>query len=127
MPKLKTFKYFKILNLIMPKKRKKEDSFEKIKSFLTEIFLKNIISSVKDQFDYFLEKIQDRVYQTEKGIIERLIAAVFVAVGFVFLFLSLHHYLLDVQTIPKYLSFLIVGVISISLALMIKYTMINKK
>lgn len=111
----------------MAKKAKEDDNFEKVKSFFLDIFLKNVVSTIKGQFDYFLGKIQGKLYQTEKGIIERLIAATILLIGFIFLFLSLAYYLIEVQNISKSLSFLIVGIILIIISVIMKFTLFRKK
>ncbi len=110
----------------MAKKAKEDDNFEKVKSFLLDIFLKNVVSTIKGQFDYFLGKIQDKLYQIEKGIIERLIAATFLLAGFIFLFLSLTYYLVEIQNLSKTLSFLIVGVILVLISVIMKFTLFRK-
>ena len=110
----------------MAKKTKKEDSFGKVKSFILDIVLKNVVTTIKSQFDYYLGKVQNKIYETEKGIIERLIAAVFLLTGFIFLFLSLAYYLIEIQSLPKTFSFLIVGLILILISLIMKLMLFKK-
>ena len=110
----------------MAKKLKKEDSFDSVKSFLLDIFMKNVVSTIKDQFEYFLERIRERVYETEKGIVERLIAAAFLISGFIFLFVSLAYYLIEIQNFSRTLSFLTVGLILIIISIIMKFILFNK-
>lgn len=110
----------------MPEKAKKEDSFDKVKSFLSDIFMKNVVSTLKDQFDFYLGKVQNRVYETEKGVIKRLMAAGFLLVGFIFISLSVVYYLIEVLFLQKTFSFFIVGILLILISLIMKITMFSK-
>ena len=117
----------------MARKKKKvehvrvEDNYDKLKSFFTDVFTRKFISNLKDQYIFFVDKLQETVYLTEKGILERVIAVVFLTAGFIFLFIAFANYLIEVHSFPKSLSYFIISVILFIIPFFMKVTMFSKK
>lgn len=99
---------------------KKEEKEGVLKSFLESALVEKIKEGGKVLIEEVLHKGQDIVYQTERKIIDNMIVAVVLLVGIIMIVLSIVFFMVEVLELPKYASFLVLGLILIIGALIFK-------
>jgi len=102
----------------------KKGAINKIKESILSVLESSLVDKMKDGAKGLLEelihRIQDIAYQTEKKMIEKLIAALMMIVGVIFIILAITYFLTDFLRLQKYWSFLIVGLALIVIAFLLK-------
>ena len=103
---------------------KKGGAFEKIKDSIKSVLESTLVAQLKEGAKFLVEELvhkgQDIVYQTEKKIVDSLVAAVILLVGIVMIILAVTFFLTDFFRLERYWSFLIVGLVLIIAAILFK-------
>lgn len=107
----------------MAKKAQKEGDGgikDMIKSALSSKFASTIKDNLKELIHEIIHKAQDIAYQTERKILDNLIAAVVFLFGIVMVVLAAAFFLIDRYGLERYWAFLIIGLIMLFISILFK-------
>lgn len=87
---------------------------------IKKIFSSQLVPVVKSGLKNIVKKAQDIVYQTEKKIIENLLAAIILITGFIFMVVGVAFFINDYFGLSTYWGFLIIGLLLMVIAYIFK-------
>jgi len=93
---------------------------ETIKNVFSSILINNLKTRAKEVMEHFIREAQHIIYQTEKKALDNLMAAAIMLLGTIILIFGIMFFLTDFLGIPKYLVYIIAGIILILFAIALK-------
>jgi len=87
---------------------------------IKKIFSSQLVPVVKEGFKSLLKKAQDIIYQTEKKIIENVLAAIILITGFIFMIVGIAFFINEYFDLSPYWGFLLMGLLLMVIAYIFK-------
>lgn len=99
----------------------KKSESSTLKDTIMSVVSSKVIGAVRDNLKDFMKDVQEKIYHTEKIILQKLFATVILSLGAVFVLVGVITYLQEYLFWNKTQSFMIVGLVLILVSFTMKY------